>query len=91
VITTEVFAETGVVVMVNVALLAPPAIVTLGGTCAADVLLLCNVTTAPPAGAAPLSVTVPVELFPPKTEVGLLVSAEKVAALTVRVAVPDAT
>ena len=65
---------TGLVVIVNVALVAPPAIVTLGGTCAADVLLLCNVTTAPPAGAAPLSVTVPVELFPPTTEVGLLVS-----------------
>ena len=82
---------TPLVVIVKVVLVDPADIVTLGGTCAADVLLLCNVTTAPPAGAAPLSVTVPVELFPPKTEVGLLVSAEKVAALTVRVAVPDAT
>lgn len=85
--TTEVFVDTGVVVMVNVALVPPAAIVTLGGTCAADVLLLCKVTSAPPAGAAPVSVTVPVELFPPTTEVGLLVSEDKdTGAVTVSVA-----
>jgi len=73
--------------MVNVALRAPPAIVTLGGTCAADALLLCNVTRAPPAGAAPFKVTVPVELVPPTTEVGFLVSEDRVAAVTVTLAV----
>jgi hypothetical protein len=61
--------------------------VTLAGTCAAEMLLLDKVTTAPPAGAAPFKVTVPVELFPPTTDVGLLVIEERVAALTLRVVV----
>jgi len=51
------------------------------------VLLLCKVIVAPPAGALPLKVRVPVELFPPTTEVGLLVIDERVAALTVSVVV----
>ena len=50
-------------------------------------LLLCSVTTAPPAGATPLRVAVPVELFPPTTEEGLLVKDDSVAAVTVRVLV----
>jgi hypothetical protein len=78
---------TGVVVIVKVALVAPPATVTLAGTCATDVSLLCNVTTAPVLGAAPVNVTVPVELLPPTTDVGLLVIEDKVAALMLRVAV----
>ena len=87
VIVTDVFAVTGVVVMVKVALVDPAAMVTLEGTCATAVLLLCKVTSAPPAGAAPFKVTVPVELAPPTTEVGLLEIEERVAALTVSVAV----
>jgi hypothetical protein len=83
---TVVFAATGVVVIVKVALVAPAAIVTLAGTCAAAVLLLCRVTSAPPVGAAPFNVTVPVELFPPTTEVGFLVSELRVGAFTVSVA-----
>ena len=78
---------TPLVVIVKVALVDPAAIVTLAGTFAADVLLLCKVTTAPPVGAAPFKVTVPVELFPPTTEVGFLAIEESVAALTVSVAV----
>jgi len=58
------------VVTVNVAVVAPATTVTLAGTVAAAVLLLDSVTTAPPAGAAPLSVTVPVEVPPPVTDVG---------------------
>ena len=85
-IVTEVFAVTGVVVMVKVADRAPAAIVTLAGTCAADVLLLLKVTTAPTVGAAPLRVTVPVELLPPTTEVGDRVTEDKDAAVTVSVA-----
>jgi hypothetical protein len=84
---TEVDDATPVVMMVKVALVAPAAIVTLAGTCAAVVLLLDRVTTAPPKGARPLSVTVPVELLPPTTEVGLLVSDDSTGALTVRVVV----
>ena len=54
----------------NVALVAPAATVTLAGTVATAVLLLPSVTTAPPAGAALLNVTVPVEEAPPVTLVG---------------------
>ena len=61
---------TATVVAVNVALVAPAATVTLAGAVATAVLLLPNVTTAPPAGAAPLNVTVPVEEAPPVTLAG---------------------
>ena len=49
----------------NVALVNPAATVTLDGTVATEVLLLESTITAPPAGAGPLSVTVPVEELPP--------------------------
>ena len=64
-IVTAVEPDTGLVVAENVALVAPAATVTLAGTVAADVLLFDKVTTAPPVGAGPLNVAVPVELFPP--------------------------
>src|SRR5438445_10993729 len=66
---TGVDVVTALVLTVNVALLAPAATVTLAGTVAVDVLLLVRVTAAPPAGAGPLSVTVPVEEFPPPVAV----------------------
>jgi len=55
--------------MVNVAVMAPGATVTNGGT-VADVLSLAMITTLPLAGAADDKVTVPVELEPPKTRAG---------------------
>ena len=55
----------------NVALALPPGTVTVAGTFATEVLLLDSVTTTPPLGAGPLSVTVPVEPLPPTTEDGL--------------------
>jgi hypothetical protein len=61
------------VLTVKVALVEPAATVTLDGT-VATVLLLEVVTTAPPAGAAALSVTVPVEELPPLTLLGLRMS-----------------
>jgi len=76
---TTVDAATALVLTVNDALVAPAATVTLEGTRAAVVLLLESVTMAPPAGAAPLKVTVPVEEFPPVTRVGFSESAERVA------------
>jgi hypothetical protein len=89
-IVTEVFAATGLVVIVKVADVAPAATVTLGGTCATAVLVLCSVTVVPPVGAAALKVTVPVELAPPTTDVGVLPMEDKVtfaaAALMLRVA-----
>ena len=69
VIVAEVDAVTAVVVTVNVALVEPAGTVTLAGTVAADAVLE-RLTTAPPLGAAPLSVTVPVEDEPPLTLVG---------------------
>jgi len=75
---TGVDVVTALVLTVNVALLAPAATVTLAGTVAVDVLLV-RVTAAPPAGAGPLSVTVPVEdCAPPVTVVGFSVSVESV-------------
>jgi hypothetical protein len=68
-IVTAVEFDTETVVTVNVALALPAGTVTLAGTVAAE-LLLDSDTIVPPAGAAPLSVTVPVEGFPPTTEVG---------------------
>ena len=73
-IVTEAFEVTPEVVIVKFAVVVPEATVTLAGTCAAAVLLLDRVTTAPPVGAAPAKVTVPVDEFPPTTEVGLTVT-----------------
>ncbi len=75
---TVVDTATALVLTVNVALVAPAATVTLDGTLATVVLLLESVTTAPPDGAAPLSVTVPVEEFPPGTLVGFTETEERV-------------
>src|SRR5438034_4408710 len=75
---TTVEEPTGVVLTVKVALVLPAGTVTLAGTVAAPVLLLDKLTTAPPLGAGPLSVTVPVEELPPVTLVGLRLSDESV-------------
>ena len=73
---TAVDAATALVLTVKVALVAPARTVTVEGTLAAAVLLLERVTCAPPAGAGPLSVTVPVEEFPPVTLAGLKIIEE---------------
>ena len=90
-IVTEVVDDTVVVVIVKLTEVAPAATVTLAGTCAAAMLLLVSVTAAPPAGAGPVSFTVPVEELPPTTELGLTVRPlplpVSVGAKTVRVAV----
>jgi len=75
---TGVDAVTALVLIVKVVLLLPAGTVTLEGTLAAP-LLLESVTCAPPAGAGPLSVIVPVDdCAPPVTLVGLNVSEETV-------------
>lgn len=77
VMVTGVEAVTAPVATVNVALVAPAETVTLAGTVAAA-LLSESVMTAPPDGAAPVSVTVPCEELPPTTLVGLTVNDERV-------------
>ena len=76
---TGVEAVTLLVLTVKVALLAPAVTVTLAGTVAAAVLSLIRETAAPPVGAGPLRVTVPVEGDPPVTLIGLSAIAESVA------------
>lgn len=63
----------------KLALLAPAGTVTLAGTLATDVLLVESVTSAPPVGAAFVSVTVPCEELPPLMFDGLSVSVESAA------------
>ena len=74
-------------VMGNVAVLLPASTVTEAGTVAELVSLLERVTTTSPAGAMPVSVTVP-ELFctPPFTIVGLSFIRDTTGAFTVRLA-----
>jgi hypothetical protein len=68
---TGVAEETECDVTVNVAVVAFAATVMLAGTLPAALLLLERVTSAPPAGARPLSVIVPVVFAaPPTTAVG---------------------
>ena len=80
----DVVVPTAGVVTVNVALVAPAATVTLAGTVATAVLLLDKVTKAPPLGAIPVRVTVPVELVPPVTEAGLKLREETDGGFTVK-------
>jgi len=77
VIVAGVDAVTVLVLTVNVPVEYPAMTVTLDGTVAADALLE-RFTTAPPLGAGPLKVTVPVEEDPPLTLVGLSASADSV-------------
>ena len=77
--------ETTLVVTVKMVEVLPADIVAVADTWAAPVLLLESVTTAPPAGANPFNVTVPVELLPPATDVGFSVR-RHTAGLMVKVA-----
>lgn len=74
-----------VVVIVNVAVDAPAGMVTLDGTLDAE-LVSESATTAPPLGAAPDRVRVPVDGVPPFTVVGLMLTDNSVAGVTVRFA-----
>jgi hypothetical protein len=78
---------TALLVTVNVAVVALAATVTLAGTVAAAVSLLLSATTVPPLGAGPLIVTVPVDVLPPVTEVGLSIKELGTGAFTVTLAV----
>ncbi len=87
VMVTAVDDATPVVVMVAGADVEPAGIVTLAGSEATVVFELERVTTAPPVGAGPFSVTVAVELFPPTGFGGLRARARRVGtAVTVNAA-----
>src|SRR5436305_13507425 len=79
---TTVPTVTVFVATVNLAVVAPAATVTDAGAVAPSRLLLVNRTTAPPAGAAALSVTVPVLFAPPVSVAGFRVI-EASAGLTI--------
>ena len=81
----EVVAETPVVVMVNVADVAPAGTKTdAGGTALA--LFELRLTDVPPGPAAPFKVTVPVEDAPPITDDGDTETLARPAGITVKVA-----
>lgn len=82
---TSVEAVPEDVVTWNLLLVLPAAMVTLGGTVAALVLLLCRVTEMLP-GAGPVRVTVPVDRFPPTTVAGFTLRDDSVGGLIVSVA-----
>lgn len=86
-IADEVAELTPVVDTVKLAVLVFSATVTLTGTVATAVLLLLSVTTTPPAGAGPLSVTVPTDGFPPLTVLGFRLTELRDAALTLMLSV----
>ncbi len=77
----------GVVLTLNVAVVAPPATVTLAGTVALA-LLDASATTNPPAGAAFVRVTVPTGELPPTTDLVFSVNVPVIepSAVIVRVA-----
>ena len=70
VIVVEAVVVAGKVGIAKVVLVAPVGTVTLAGTVARVTAELVRVTTVPPAGAAALSVTVPVTAIPPTALVG---------------------
>jgi len=76
---TLVLAVTAEVVTVKVTLEPPAATVTLAGTAATDGFALLRLTSAPPLGAPLVNWTVPVAVLPPTTELGLTLTAERLA------------
>ena len=86
-IVTDLVVVTVRVVTVNVAVVVPATTVTLAGTVATEVKLLERVITAPPVGAGPFKVTVPVEGVPPLTLLGFRVRALSTGVVTVKVVV----
>lgn len=85
VIVAVAFVATAVVVIGKVAVGWPAVTETDPGT-VAEPAFDDRVTVSPPAGAGPLSVTVPVEAVPPTTEVGFTATVVSVGASTVKVA-----
>src|SRR2546429_427335 len=81
-ITALTCAAGAVVFTAKVALVCPATTVMEAGT-VASALLLASVTTVPPAGAGPARFTVPMDVLPPKTDVGESVKDETAGGLIV--------
>jgi hypothetical protein len=77
--TTLVLVVTAEVVTVKEAFEAPAVTFTLDGTAATDGFALLRLTKAPPLGAPPVNVIVPCAVPPPMREVGLTLTAERLA------------
>ena len=77
--TTLVLVVTAEVVTVNEAFKAPAVTLTLDGTAATDGFALLRLTKAPPLGAPLVNVIVPCAVPPPTREVGLTLTAERLA------------
>jgi hypothetical protein len=86
VIVTGVEVDTEEVSILNVALFSPEGTETLAGTIATEGSLLVSDKEMPLMGAIPVSFTVPVELVPPRTELGLSDIELNNGAVNVRVA-----
>ena len=84
-IAAVVFESTLIVLTVKVTEVLPAWTVTVAGTVASSDPDP-RVTTIPPTGAVPVRETVPVELFPPTTEVGLRLRLATPGGVTVRLA-----
>jgi hypothetical protein len=76
--TTLVFVITVEVLTAKVTLELPAATVTFAGT-TTDGFALLRLTSAPPLGAPLVNVTVPCDVFPPTTVLGLTLTAERLA------------
>ena len=85
VMVTIVLTATEAVLTLKVPIVAPPGMLTFGGTVAALELSLIKVTVKPAAGAGLFRVTVPNEVVPAVTGLGLSVSDAMMAGLTVNV------
>jgi hypothetical protein len=79
VICTTTLLLTGEVVTLKLAVVDPAETVTVAGTCAAAVVVLVSVTTAPPVGAGWVNVTTPVVPWPPRTLVGVWITTEEIS------------
>ena len=82
---TGVWLCTGEVVTVKVVLVSPAGTVTAAGTCATFELLLERATDAPPFGAIPLNVTLPLDFCPPVSWAGVKLSDRTAGGFTVSV------
>jgi len=82
---TGVLLATGSEFAVNVPLVPDPAMLKLPATVNAFVLSLTKVTVRPAAGAGPFKFTVPIELLPPVTVLGLNENDEMMAGSTTKV------